>query len=325
MKKTIWIIGVIIVVALVIILVVRRASPTTMMGQTIKIGGDLSLTGFGASWSENQLNGAQLAVKEINTRGGVLGKSLEFVAEDNATDPKTAVSALQKLIAIDHVNFLLTGWSFVTEPLVSLINENKILTVTVAAGQPGITKQSPYLFRTWPPDDIATRAIVEYASTQKYKKIIPVHTISQWENSITDFFVAEAGKMGLQTLTPVAFTADTQNFQTYIAKLKVENPDAIFLAASPGPLERFIKQARELGVNIPILYPIDVVGLGLPEKVSPSYLKDVIFTIYTPSKVEFVNSFKNEYGVEPGVSADTAYDAIYMLAKAIEKAGTSSH
>ena len=321
-KKGIWTAAILIVIVLVIALIVRGRATTTPQG-TIKIGGNLALTSYGASWGENQLKGAQLAVKEINENGGVLGRKIEFVSEDNRTEPKTTVTVANKLISVDKVNFMLSGWSEETEPIVPVITQNKIITVTVSAGLPGITKESEYLYRTWPSDGIAVKALIEYAKARGYKKIGFAHTNASWENGLTDLFMSLAKNAGIQTFEPTIFTTDTQDFKTQIAKLKSQNPDAVFLATGPGPLERFIKQSRDLGMNAQFLYPVDMVTLGLPDVIAPQYLKNIVYAIYTPSTDAFRTAFKKEYGTEPGVSADTAYDAVYMIARAVQKAGTT--
>lgn len=322
MKKIIWTIIVIVVIVLIVWAVSGTKNDTVSTNETIKIGGNLALTSYGASWGENQLKGAQLAVKEINAKGGVLGRKLELVTEDNKTEPKTTVTVANKLISTDKVSFMLTGWSKETEPIIPIIDQNKIITITVSAGAPGITKKSQYLFRTWPSDGIAVNRLVEYAQSKGYKKIGFAHTIASWENSLTDLFKQVASTKGILASREIAFTIDTQDYKTQISDLKAQNPDAVFLATGPGPLERFIKQARDLGLNVPFLYPVDVVTLGLPEQIAPTYLKNMVYAIYTPSKDQFVSAFKKEYNLEPGVSADTSYDAVYMIARAIEKAGT---
>ncbi len=320
MKKIILIVVGIIIILAVVGISKNYNRPTS--GETIKIGGNFALTGYGASWAENQLNGAQLAIKEINGAGGVLGKKLELVPEDNRTESKGAVSATNKLISFDKVSFLLTGWGEQTEPIIPIIDQNKIITLTVAAGIPGITKSSKYLFRTWPSDGMAVESLVNYARQQGYKKIGFIHTTASWENSLTEFFSTDAAKRGIDLGDPISVTIDTQDFKTHIVKLKEQKLDAVFIPMGPGPLERFVKQSRDLGLNVPFLYPVDVITLGLPEKVASAYLKGIIYARYASPKQDFINSFEKEYGKEPGVSADTAYDAIYMIANAIKKAGS---
>ena len=320
-KTTLWIIVGIVVVIGIIIAVSKKSPPTS--GETIKIGANLALTDFGASWAENELKGAQLAVKEINNEGGVMGRPLQLVVEDNQSQSKGSVSATNKLISVDKVSFLLTGWSDQTEPVIPIISQNKVLTITVSAGAAGITKGSPYLFRTWPSDAIAVDALVKYAKEEGYKKVAIANSIGAWEATLVESFKTLAPQNGITVTDQVAFAMDVPDFKTQIAKLKASAPDAIFIPITSGPVERFVKQSGDLALNIPLLFPVDVTAIGVPEKAPASSLAYLTYATYAPSTEKFVAAYKKEYGVEPGVSADTAYDAVHMLAQAIEKAGTT--
>ncbi len=322
MKKIIW--GVVaLVITFIVIWGVTRKSTTLTSSEPIVIGGNFALTGSGASWGENQLKGAQLAIKEINAAGGVLGTQLKLVAEDNKTEPKSSVSAVSKLISFDKVSFLLTGWTSETEPIIPIINQNKLITITVAAGAPGFTKKSQYLLRTWPSDGIAVEALVQDLQRKGIKKAASISTIGPYESSLTAAFNEYAQKAGIITTETVTVIYDTSDFKTHIAKMKKEASEAVFFVMAPGPLERFVKQSRELGLNVPLLFPTDVVTFGLPAQLAPEYIKDVIYATYAPPRQEFVDSFTKEYGIAPGVSADTTYDAVYMVADALRKAGTT--
>ncbi len=322
-KKLSWLIGVVVLIVLFVLFRNYRPEDQNLDMGNIKIGADFALTSFGASWAENELKGAQLAVKEINQAGGVLNRNLELIAEDNASGAKGSVSAANKLISVDGVKFLLTGWSDQTEPIIPIITQNKIVTVTVSAGATGITKGSPYLFRTWPADSIAVKSLVEYSKDKGFKKIAVVNSIGAWEHTLVDTFKTLATQNGISVSDSAAVQIDTQDFKTLVVKLKTQNPDAIFIPITSGPIERFVKQAGELGLNIPLMYPVDLTAIGVPEKVPAQYLKNLIYTNYASSREWFVASYKKEYGQTPGVSADTAYDAIHMIARAIEKAGTT--
>ncbi len=322
-KKIIWIVGIVVVVGVLIFLGNRNSKTVEVSNQSIKIGADLSLTDFGASWGENELKGAQLAVKEINKNGGVLGRNLELLSQDNQTQAKGSVSAVTKLISADGVHFMLTGWNDETEPVIPIITQNKVLTITVSAGSVGITKKSPYLFATWPADEFAVKSLVTYAAHNGFHRMAVVNSIGSWENSQATSFKKFADQERISVIDQFSFQADTLDVRAYISKIKTEKPDAVFIAFTEGPLERFLTEAGEFGLNIPILYPADITTLGVPSKVSSDYLKKLVYSTYAPSKQGFVDAFKNEYGVEPGTSADTAYDAVYMLAKAIEKSGTT--
>lgn len=147
------------------------------------------------------------------------------------------------------------------------------------------------------------------------------NSIGVWENTLVDSFKTLATQNNIEILSPVSFQMDVQDFKTQITRLKADKPDAIFIPMTSGPVERFVKQAGELDLNTPLMYPVDVFSVGIPEKVPASSLKNLVYASYASSTQKFADAFKNEYGTEPGVSADTAYDAVYMLANAIKNIG----
>ncbi|MBI5126496.1 MAG: ABC transporter substrate-binding protein [Candidatus Taylorbacteria bacterium] len=323
------IVGLVVLVVIIVVgvsFVTKGSTSRQDVGGTqelIKIGANFALSSFGASWGEPSKQGAELAAFQINQNGGVLGRQVVVVTEDNYSEAKGSVSAVNKLISIDKVNFLLTGWTDQTEPVIPIITQNKILTVTVSAGAADFTKKSEYLYRTWPSDAIAVKELVAYAKSKNFKKVALVQSIGPWENSLIEVFTSLAKEQGIKVVSPVSFPIDTQDFKTHVSKIKQSKPDAVFAAITSGPIERFLQQSGELKIGTPILYPVDVAALGATAKVSVPYLKNLIYAIYTPSRQVFVDAFKAKYGTEPGPGADTAYDAVYMIARAVEKAGTT--
>ena len=106
-------------------------------------------------------------MEEINAQGGVLGRPLELDIEDNQSDAKVAVSATQKLFDVDGVDFLLTPWAEQTLPVLPIITQRKKIAITVSAGTPGITADSPYLFRTYPSDGLSISALIDYKGNNR--------------------------------------------------------------------------------------------------------------------------------------------------------------
>ena len=320
MKKTFWVVALLIILGAIWFATKNGTNDVTQT--SIKIGGNYALSCFGAGWAENQLKGAMLAVKEINMAGGVLDKQLEFIAEDNHSEAKGSVSAANKLISVDKVKFMLTGWSDQTEPVIPIIDQNKIVTITTSAGASDLAKKSEYLFATWPVDRIAVKSLADYSSMKGFGRVAIANSIGPWENSLAESFKEFAGKKGFQVLLHVSFQLDTVDFKTQIAQLKEQKIDAVFIPMTDATVDRFLKQAGELGLNATMLYPVDAISVGIDEQPA-AYIKNLVYAIYAPSKEKFVMAFRKEYGIDPGASADTAYDAVYMIAQAIEKAGTT--
>lgn len=291
---------------------------------TIIIGADFALSNFGASWGENNLRGAELAVKEINMRGGVLGRPLELKVQDNNSSAAGAVSAARHLLDVDRAQYLLTGWTGEVEAVLPLIDQQKVVTVTVSAGTKDIAAKSEYLFRTWPQDFFAVQQLVKYAKAKKYTRIAILRSSADWEVSLSNSFIEDAQSQGLYIVHSDQFQLGTSaDIRSNVQKLKEVNADAIFLPVSDPDVARTVKQIRELGITTPILYPVDI-SVSSAKDLPPALLTNIIYAVAKPPTANFVTAFKAAYGTSPGVSADTAYDAVYAIAYAIENAGTTS-
>ena len=310
--------------AFVIGLIWWGARSESNQGDTIKIGAVFSLTGPGATWGENNLRGAQLAVEELNNNCGVLGRQLELVVEDNQTEARDSVSAAQKLVNLNGAQFLLAGWTEHVLPLVPFINQEKIVTITVSAGAPDVAKQSSYLFRTWPSDVFPIQNLIVVAQSNGWRKVAVAQTIGPWEDGLRQAFIKEAELTGLQVLEATQSPLGTKDFRTDIAKLQTAKPDVVYLPVQTSSLSSFVQQSAQLGFRPQFFYAVDLNTQENVEGVGDiSLLEGFIYPIYARSDEDFIQAFKDEYGEQPGVAADTAYDAVYMLARAIEKAGTT--
>ena len=290
---------------------------------TIRIGAVFSLSGPGATWGENNLQGAQLAVAEINEQGGVLGRQLELIVEDNRTEAAASVSAAQKLINVADIDFLLAGWTEHVLPLVSLIDKEQIVTITVSAGAPGVAQRSPYLFRTWPSDVFPIQKLVAVAQDNGWDSVAIAQTIGPWEDGLRQAFIQEAEVAGLRVVEVVQVPLGTKDFRTEIAKLQQVQPDVVYLPMQTSSLPSFVQQASQLGFHPQFFYAVD---LNTAENIEGagdiSLFEGFIYPIYARSDENFRQNFEQRYGEQPGVAADTAYDAVYMLVQAIERSGT---
>lgn len=161
MKSKVWIGIAVVVVAVAIIAVIwgtKERKP-----EIIKIGGILPLTGDAAQWGIPPRNGAQLAVDEINAKGGVAGKRLVLTVEDTRCEPKEGVSAFSKLLAEQDIKIVLGGvCSSVTLAVAPLAERNHILLVSPASTNPKITSAGDFIFRVIPSDDLRGKVFAEY-------------------------------------------------------------------------------------------------------------------------------------------------------------------
>ena len=139
------------------------ACTTTNNDETIKIGGILILTGTGSQTGTMELKGADLAIEEINSEGGINGKKLEIIYEDNSDDePKTAVTALQKLLAQDIKIILGTTWTPSAKAVSPIACKEGALMISASVGVADFNEACDYLFNLWPHDDVLSRKIGQH-------------------------------------------------------------------------------------------------------------------------------------------------------------------
>ena len=317
-KKTCFLVSAFI--AILVILILLSLNSLEGYSDKIKIGVAMHLTGFGSTWGENSRDGILLAAKEINNAGGINGKKLEIIFEDTQTEPNVAVNAANKLINMDKVKIIVTGWSQETEAVSPLLKENKIIGITVSGGSPNLTQGNAFLFRVWPSDGTQSKKIAEFANKKGYKKVAIIQTIGTWEEGVANVFRSEWKSLGNEIVLDYKILPDEMDFRSFI--ISINNSDFIYLALNSKSAGRFIKQYIESGGNLPLFYISDINDNTIIDGVSgiSNFEKIKIFyPVFKSPSEEFKSNFILEFNRTPGISADTAYDAIKIIKIILEK------
>ncbi|PIN75111.1 hypothetical protein COV18_05150 [Candidatus Woesearchaeota archaeon CG10_big_fil_rev_8_21_14_0_10_37_12] len=308
----------------VILLVLLLSCTQTVQESTIGIL--IPQTGKAAHLGEELLNGIQLAAKET-------GNQYKLIVEDDKCDPKTGVLATQKLLTVDDVDAilgpictvsLLASAPYIEETQTPRITLGMVLQATAEAGD--------YHFSFLPEMNKQMTAITNYAVEKNYSSIAAIAI----DDDLGRESIAEL-KQALDT-NNIMFTAeeyyvnslDTQetDFRTYLMKIANKDPEAIYILGYVPDSILLVKQAEELGINLPILTwnlyqdqnVIDQLG-KLAERVVYTYPED---PKDLPRKIAFKQAYLAEYGEEPGLYAANAYDSYMLLAKALDTCGNHS-
>jgi branched-chain amino acid transport system substrate-binding protein len=294
---------------------------------TVKVGVISWLTGAGAGYGEAITNGLKLANKEINAEGKV---KIELLTEDSAGKQEQALSAAQKLMNSENVSVII-GPTLSTEmkvvgPEADLNGVPIIGTSTTADGIPQI---GDYVFRNSIPETLAIPASVQKAvEAFGVKKVAILYGNDDvFTKSGYDTMKKVAEDMGLEVLTTETFQKGQADYNAQLTKIKGTNPDLILCSALYNEGAVIMNQARKMGITVPF---VGGNGFNSPEviKIAGDSANGLI--VATPwfggkqdEKVQgFVEKYKAEYGKEPDQFAAQAYDALYILAAAIEKAGS---
>lgn len=301
---------------------------------TIKIGGNLEMTGGSASFGKSGSNAINLAIKQLNEKGGVLGKQLEFVVADNKSEPSEAMNALQKLIAQDKV-VAVVGPNLSSAVIAgSAINDSsKIVTITPMGTNPRVTVDTkgntkPYMFRACFIDPFQGTVMAKFAKdTLGAKKVaIMIDNSSDYSKGLAKFFKQGFEAAGGEVVAEESFLQKDTDFRATLTKIKATNPDMIYIPAYYQEVGLIVKQAKALGMNVPMAGGDGWDSSKLSEIAGAEALNNTYFSsLYSPNdtsklNVDFVSNYEKAYGQKPDVFAALAYDATNLLANAIATA-----
>ncbi len=302
---------------------------------TIKIGALYNVTGGMSSLDGPSLKGSQLAVKQINAGGGLLGKQIELIAPDGKTDQQETAKAAQRVLSEGVVAGI--GQSDTTFVMAGapLFQEKGIPFVTSGATHPELPKWvGNFMFMTPFGDDDQAFAIADYTFDKLGAKRVAVWTDNSMDftKALSTFFTQRFKEKGGEIVGTDVFMMGDTDFSAQIARLAAldPKPDAVFISAIPSEAGLSVKQIREQGLKMPI-----VSGDGFDTELvssvpGPEMANDVYFSTHTyraddrPEVKKFIEDYKAEYGIEPeNAFAPLGYDAMMLVADAIKRANSA--
>ncbi|MCX6716978.1 MAG: ABC transporter substrate-binding protein [Candidatus Taylorbacteria bacterium] len=328
-KKITSIIFAVIIIIVLIALFTKGSGGSLGNGansKPIKIGAVLSLTGDASPWGEYGKNGINLAVKQINEKGGINGRKVEVIIEDDHTDGKQGVSAFNKLIDLDGVDGIIGGvFDFTTQPLIPLAQSKKIAFISPhnfrIEGGFDLNSQSFVMFTDF---STVIKSLKNYLEQSGTKKLAVVHFKSTFGNEIAKTLNGVMKDLGRGEIVDEAYTEIGNNdFKTTIIKLKQANVDTVFLDMLANDPVNFLKRAKELGFNPTIIThngPID----SFANETDKSPLENAVILNWEVTSSQFSALYKKEYGISPTKSADKYFDAVYVLANSIANSDDQS-
>ena len=308
------------------------ASVSLHAAEPIKIGEYASLTGKEAGFGQTSHHGVVLALEEINAAGGVLGRKLELAYEDNQTKSGESATAVKKLISRDKVVALIgevsSGRSLEAAPIAQAA---KIPMIAPAATNPKVTQTGNYIFRVCFIDPFQGTVMAKFAREDlKVKKVAILSSISNaYSLGLAKFFKETFVPAGGVIATEKNFSEGDKDFRAQLTAVKAANVDAVFVPGYYTESALIIRQARDLGITVPFFG-----GDGWEDEQLLSIGGDALNGCYysthfsaenTDASVgKFVAKYKARWNNEvPGAFSALGYDAVYVLADAIKRAGTT--
>ncbi|MGB3161644.1 ABC transporter substrate-binding protein [Carnobacterium sp.] len=301
---------------------------------TIKIGGNFELTGPVSAYGKAESDGVKLAIKEINQAGGVLDKELKYVELDNKSDTTESASVATKLATQEKVSVILgPATSGATKSATPAITRAEVAMITPSGTDDGLTldskgKVQPFVFRTGFQDSFQGVALAEFAETSlsSKKAVIIGDSSSDYAIGLTKSF--KKSYTG-EVVADENFTADDTDFNAILTRIKDKDFDVIYMPAYYEQAGLIIKQAREMGIEQPILGADGFSNQALLDLAGEENVSNVYYSAHFSLNNEekkikdFIKAYKDEYNVEPDAFAALAYDSVYLAKKGIEEADSA--
>ena len=304
---------------------------------SIKIGLLNEMTGGNATFGTSSANGAKMAFKEINAKGGVLGKQILAVIADNKSEPSESANAMTKLATQDNV-VAVTGVFASSNAIAasSVAEATKTPFLAVGATNPKVTvdekskKVKDYTFRVCFIDPFQGTVGANFVlNTLKLKKAaIMVDNSSDYSKGLAAFFKEAFTKGGGSIVSEEAYLQKDQDFKAVLTKLKSLNADVVYVPGYYEEVGKIVKQAREMGITAPIIGGDGWDSPKLVELGGAPALNNTFFTNHysvddnSPASKAFVEAYKKEYGQNPDALAVLGYDAAKLLIDAIQRANS---
>jgi len=300
---------------------------------TIKIGyfGDLSGPTF--NFGQSAKNGALLAAEEINQAGGVNGRQIDLVIEDDEGSPERAATVVNKLTRQDKVIALIAGGASGSSLAAGPNAQSaKIPMISPSSTNPAVTQIGNYIFRACFIDPFQGEVMAKFS----YNSLLQAKTAailldfnSPYSRDLTDFFELSFTKLGGRVVSKQSYTQGDSDFKGQLSSISEAGPDVIYLPGYYGDIAVIAKQARQMGITQPLLGGD---GWDAPElwqlagdSINGSYISNH-YSADDPSPAiqEFVHEYKQHYGnLIPDAHAALAYDAMRFLIEAVRRAGTT--
>jgi branched-chain amino acid transport system substrate-binding protein len=300
--------------------------------EPIKVGEFACLTGKDATFGQSQHKGIMLALEEINAAGGVLGQPVEVLTEDNQSKPGDSATVAKKLLSRDKVVAILgevtSGRSLEVAPLAQ---NAKIPMVATGATNPKVTQTGTYIFRVCFIDDFQGTVMAKFAKDDlKAKRVAILTSVSSaYSVGLSKYFKETFLAGGGEVVAEQKFNEGDKDFRAQLTAVKAANVDAVFVPGYYTEAALIARQARALGLEVPLFGGDGWESEKLIEIGGEALNGCYYSTHFTPENKDpgvaaFVKKFKARWDNEtPDAYAALGYDALYVLVDAIKRAGTT--
>jgi branched-chain amino acid transport system substrate-binding protein len=316
MKKII----ILIVAVLVVVGVVVSKRSGSERGETIKIGGAFALTGDASSWGEAEKNGVTLALQDINNKGGIDGRKVELIIEDTKSSSKDSISAVQKLISVDNVKYIIgTTWLDSYPGAQGLVKNKDVILITPSASINAVQGNDPIsnVFAVWYRVDAITEGLVKTMKERGINKVSLVFQNDAYYTEFIDYLKKSALKYGIEVVSENLLNPGQSDFKTIFTKIKSEKVESVVFGMYDDEMTfGFLKDHKIIAPDVR-LYSNEQVRQYVSNDNYKNYINGIVFVENTKPSSDFINKYKGVYSKDPELSAGTTYDTFNILVQAI--------
>ena len=309
----------------------KSAPESSADSSTIKVGEFASLTGSEATFGQSSHKGTQLAVDDLNAAGGVLGKKIDLIYEDNQSQAGQSATVVRKLISSDGVVAVLgevaSSRSLEAAPI---CQQSGIPMISPASTNPKVTQVGDYIFRVCFIDPFQGTVMANFAhKTLKLNSVAVLSDVkSDYSLGLAKFFKQGFTAADGKIIAEENYSGGDKDFSAQLTAIKAANPDGIFVPGYYTEVGLIVLQAKQLGINCPIFGGDGWESSSLVPIGGAALEGDYFSTHYSPQDTSpavqnFVKEFTAKYGEAPDAMAALGYDSAMLLADAIKRAGAT--
>lgn len=298
----------------------------------IRVGYYGDLSGRTSNFGQSTKNGVMMAADEINKAGGINGRKIEILSEDDEGRPEKAATVATKLIDQDKVVALLgevaSGNSLAAAPKAQAAH---VPMISPSSTNPAVTRVGDYIFRVCFIDPFQGEVMAKFAANTLHAKkaAIMEDFNSPYSRGLTEFFESSFTKLGGQVITKQSYTQGDRDYKGQLTSIRSAGPDVIYVPGYYGEVGVIAKQAKQLGITQPLLGGDGWDAPQLFQLGGDALNGDYISNHYSvedpsPAIQKFVGDYKARYSIVPDALAALGYDAMRVLGDALKRAGTTN-
>jgi len=332
MNKTTQIIIAVIVVIIILVGIwygVSKKPQAPVSKEPIKIGATLALSGKYSYIGQAELRGLEMAINEINEQGGINGRKIELIVEDNKGDAKEAVNNVNKLINIDNVDIIFSAFTHITNAIKQIVFDKEKL-LFYASTIADIAAENKYAFRDFYDAKSHGEKLAQKINEYGHKNVAFITEISDQCKEFENSFRTKANELGIKIIAREEYQVEATDLKTNLLKLNLKNADAL-VACAWRHEHILMKQLMEMGlINIPTFHWVaPYLPIANTKEMRELYEKNGAISSWygfgetknKESQEIFISKYKEKYNEEPIPDAAYFYDDVYIIANAIKQCG----